>query len=48
MSNSVLYDVPGPKARRRSLIFSIVGVLFILGLAALLFVLTATWHREGR
>ena len=36
MSTSVLYDVPGPKARRRSLIFSIIGVLFILGLLALL------------
>jgi len=37
MSNSVLYDVPGPKARRRSLILSIIGVLFILGLLALLY-----------
>jgi glutamate transport system permease protein len=36
MSNSVLYDVPGPKARRRSFIFSIVGVVFILGVLALL------------
>lgn len=37
MSNSVLYDVPGPKARRRSLILSIVGVVLILGVLALLF-----------
>jgi glutamate transport system permease protein len=37
MSNSVLYDVPGPKARRRSLILSIIGVVLILGLLALLF-----------
>ena len=36
MSNSVLYDVPGPKARRRSFVFSIVGVVFILGVLALL------------
>lgn len=28
---SVLYDVPGPKARRSSLIFSIVGTVVILG-----------------
>ncbi|MCW4386792.1 amino acid ABC transporter permease [Salinibacterium sp. SYSU T00001] len=34
---SVLYDAPGPKARRRSLIISIVGVIVILGgLAALI------------
>jgi len=37
MSNSVLYDVPGPKARRRSLILSIIGVVLILGLLALLY-----------
>jgi len=34
--SSVLYDVPGPKARRLSRIVSIVGVIFILGLVALL------------
>ena len=32
--SSVLYDVPGPKARRISLIGSIVGSLLILGLLA--------------
>lgn len=33
---SVLYDAPGPKARRRSVIISIVGIIVILGgLAAL-------------
>ena len=32
--SSVLYDVPGPKARRVSLIASIVGALLILGLLA--------------
>lgn len=32
--SSVLYDVPGPKARRISLIASIVGALLILGLLA--------------
>ena len=31
---SVLYDVPGPKARRVSLIGSVVGTLVILGLLA--------------
>ena len=34
--SSVLYDVPGPKARRLSRIISVVGVVFILGLIALL------------
>lgn len=34
--SSVLYDVPGPKARRVSLIGSIVGSLLILGLLALI------------
>lgn len=32
--SSVLYDVPGPKARRVSLIGSVVGTLLILGLLA--------------
>ncbi len=32
--SSVLYDVPGPKARRISLIASIIGGLLILGLLA--------------
>ena len=31
---SVLYDVPGPKARRVSLIGSMVGTVLILGLLA--------------
>ncbi|WP_120519994.1 amino acid ABC transporter permease [Arthrobacter celericrescens] len=31
---SVLYDVPGPKARRVSLIGSVIGTVLILGLAA--------------
>lgn len=30
--SSVLYDVPGPKARARNLIFSVVGGLLVLGL----------------
>jgi glutamate transport system permease protein len=34
MSSSILYDAPGPKARRLSRIISIVGVLLILALAA--------------
>jgi glutamate transport system permease protein len=39
---SVLYDVPGPRARRRSVIISIVGGIIILaGLAALVLVLAA-------
>ena len=32
--SSVLYDVPGPKARRVSLIGSVVGVIVIVGLLA--------------
>ena len=32
--SSVLYDVPGPKARRVSLIGSVVGSLLIAGLLA--------------
>ena len=32
---SVLYDVPGPKARRVSLIGSVIGVMLIGGLLAL-------------
>ncbi|MEO5780178.1 MAG: amino acid ABC transporter permease [Arthrobacter oryzae] len=39
---SVLYDVPGPKARRFSLIASIVGALLIAGLLALAIVTLAT------
>ncbi|PZQ88379.1 MAG: polar amino acid ABC transporter permease [Leifsonia xyli] len=39
---NVLYDVPGPRARRRSRIISIVGVLVIVvGLAALVWALAA-------
>ena len=34
--SSILYDVPGPKARRLSRIVSILGVVLILGLIALL------------
>ncbi|WP_432014426.1 amino acid ABC transporter permease [Streptomyces cucumeris] len=32
MSSSVLYDAPGPKARVRNRIFSVVGVLAVLGI----------------
>jgi glutamate transport system permease protein len=40
MSMSVLFDVPGPKARKRSRIISVVGgVLIAAGLAWLLFIL---------
>ncbi len=39
---SVLYDVPGPKARRFSLIASILGALLIAGLLALAIVTLAT------
>lgn len=35
MSQAVLYDVQGPKARRRVLIASLVGVVVLLGLIAL-------------
>ena len=34
MSSSVLYDAPGPKARRLSRIISVIGIVLILGLAA--------------
>ncbi|GAB3607269.1 amino acid ABC transporter permease [Conyzicola nivalis] len=34
MSSSVLYDAPGPKARRLSRIISVIGVVLILGLVA--------------
>jgi glutamate transport system permease protein len=34
MSTSVLYDAPGPKARRRNLIMSIVGAVLIVALIA--------------
>lgn len=34
-SASVLYDAPGPKARRNARIGTVVGILFILGLVAL-------------
>src|SRR5690606_2956790 len=33
-SASVLYDAPGPKARRRNVIFSIVGAVLIAALIA--------------
>ena len=35
MSDTVLYDVQGPKARRRVLVLSLVGLLVLVGLAAL-------------
>lgn len=35
MSQSVLFDAPGPRARRRILIANILGVLFILSLLAI-------------
>jgi len=41
MSSSVLYDAPGPKARRRSTIISIVGIALILGLVAWVFIALA-------
>jgi glutamate transport system permease protein len=34
MSASVLYDAPGPKAKRRNTIFSVVGILVIAGFIA--------------
>jgi glutamate transport system permease protein len=34
MSSSVLYDAPGPKARRLSRIISVIGIVLILGLVA--------------
>jgi len=34
MSSSVLFDAPGPKARRRSRILSIVGIILFVALAA--------------
>jgi len=36
MSTSVLYDAPGPKARRTSRIISVVGVVLVLALVAYL------------
>lgn len=36
MSQSVLFDAPGPRARRRIMIGNILGVLLILGLIALI------------
>ncbi|NGO69599.1 amino acid ABC transporter permease [Streptomyces boncukensis] len=35
MSGSVLYDAPGPRARARNLVLSVVGGLLIVGLVAL-------------
>ncbi|MBT2249840.1 amino acid ABC transporter permease [Arthrobacter sp. BHU FT2] len=47
--SSVLYDVPGPKARRISLIGSIVGSLLILGLLAwIIMILAQQGIFEGR
>jgi glutamate transport system permease protein len=34
MSASVLYDAPGPKARRRNVLFSVVGAILIVALIA--------------
>ena len=46
---SVLYDVPGPKARRVSLIGSVIGTLLILGLAAwIIMTLSQQGIFEGR
>ena len=36
MSQSVLFDAPGPRARRRIMVGNVLGVLFILGLIALI------------
>lgn len=36
MSNSVLFDIPGPRALRRHRIIGVVGVIVLVGLAALL------------
>jgi glutamate transport system permease protein len=45
---SVLYDVPGPKARRRSLIASLVGgAILLLGIAAVVMVLAAPRTNAG-
>ena len=45
---SVLYDVPGPKARRRSLIISIIGTIAIVGgLVGLLMFLAAPRTNAG-
>jgi len=45
---SVLYDVPGPKARRRSLVISVVGTVAIVGgLVALLMFLAAPRTNAG-
>jgi glutamate transport system permease protein len=42
MSTSVLYDAPGPKARQRSRIISVIGIIVIAaGLVALIFALGA-------
>lgn len=42
MSTNVLFDVPGPRARRRSRIISVVGAIVIVaGLAALIYTLGA-------
>lgn len=41
--SSVLYDTPGPRARRRELIGSIVGGAILLGLLAL-----GAWYAAGR
>lgn len=42
MSTNVLYDAPGPRARRRALIVSIIGVLVILaGIAWVIYTLAA-------
>ena len=36
MSQSVLFDAPGPRARRRIMVGNVVGVLFILGILAVI------------
>ena len=36
MSASVLYDAPGPKARARNIVYSVIGSLLVLGLVVLI------------
>lgn len=45
MSQSVLYDAPGPRARRRSLVISVVAGLVLVGLLVLA---GLRLHREGQ
>ncbi|GAA2092199.1 amino acid ABC transporter permease [Streptomyces albiaxialis] len=36
MSASVLYDAPGPKARARNIVYSVIGSILVIGLVALI------------